>query len=67
MGLSIPHLLLVLVIVTLVFGTKRLKNIGADLGDALKGFRNAVKDGEETTNNVAELKDSETTKKSDKF
>ncbi|MDD1627461.1 MAG: twin-arginine translocase TatA/TatE family subunit [Methylococcaceae bacterium] len=67
MGLSIPHLLLVLIIVTLVFGTKRLKNIGADLGDALKGFRNAVKDGEETTNNVAELKDSETTKKSDKF
>ncbi len=63
MGLSIPHLLLVLVIVTLVFGTKRLKNIGADLGDALKGFRNAVKDGEETTNNVAELTDSETTKK----
>ena len=67
MGLSIPHLLLVLIIVTLVFGSKRLKNIGADLGDALKGFRNAVKDGEETTNNVAELKDSETTKKSDKF
>ena len=67
MGLSIPHLLLVLVIVTLVFGTKHLKNIGADLGDALKGFRNAVKDGEETTNNVAELTDSETTKKSDKF
>jgi sec-independent protein translocase protein TatA len=63
MGLSIPHLLLVLVIVTLVFGTKRLKNIGADLGDALKGFRNAVKDGEETTNSVAELTDSETTKK----
>jgi TatA/E family protein of Tat protein translocase len=67
MGLSIPHLLLVLVIVTLVFGTKRLKNIGADLGDALKGFRNAVKDGEETINNVSELTDSETTKKSDKF
>ena len=55
MGLSIPHLLLVLVIVTLVFGTKRLKNIGADLGDAIKGFRNAVKDGEEATNNNAEL------------
>ena len=63
MDLSIPHLLLVLIIVTLVFGTKRLKNIGADLGDALKGFRNAVKDGEETTISVAELTDSETTKK----
>ena len=55
MGLSIPHLLLVLVIVTLVFGTKRLKNIGADLGDSLKGFRDAVKDGEEITASVAEL------------
>jgi sec-independent protein translocase protein TatA len=62
MGLSIPHLLLVLVIVTLVFGTKRLKNIGADLGDALKGFRNAVKDGEETTASVAEPTNNETAK-----
>ena len=48
MGLSIPHLLVVLAIVLLVFGTKRLKNIGADIGDAIKGFRNAVKEGEES-------------------
>ena len=48
MGLSIPHLLVVLVIVILVFGTKRLKNVGADLGDAIKNFRNAVKEGEDT-------------------
>ncbi|CAD6872506.1 Sec-independent protein translocase subunit TatA [Methylomonas fluvii] len=47
MGLSIPHLLVVLVIVILVFGTKRLKNIGADLGEAIKGFRSAVKEGSE--------------------
>jgi len=46
MGLSIPHLLVVLVIVILVFGTKRLKNVGEDIGDAIKGFRKAVKDGE---------------------
>jgi len=63
MGLSISHLLLVLVIVILVFGTKRLKNIGADLGDTIKGFRNAVKDGEETTNNIAEQVDIDITKK----
>ena len=49
MGFSIPHLLVVLVIVMLVFGTKRLKNVGSDLGDAIKGFRKAVKDGEEAT------------------
>lgn len=46
MGFSIPHLAMVLAIVILVFGTKRLKNVGSDLGDAIKGFRNAVKDGE---------------------
>jgi sec-independent protein translocase protein TatA len=48
MGLSVPHLLVVLAIVVLVFGTKRLKNVGADLGDALKGFRKAVKDVDDT-------------------
>lgn len=47
MGLSIPHLLVVLAIVIIVFGTKRLRNLGADLGGAIKGFRSAVKDGEE--------------------
>jgi sec-independent protein translocase protein TatA len=47
MGLSIPHLLVVLAIVVLVFGTKRLKNVGADLGDAIKGFRKAVKESED--------------------
>ncbi|WP_374088470.1 Sec-independent protein translocase subunit TatA [Methylomicrobium lacus] len=47
MGLSIPHLLMVLAIIILVFGTRRLKTVGSDLGEAIKGFRNAVKDGEE--------------------
>ena len=47
MGFSIQHLLLTLVIVVLVFGTKRFKNAGADLGDAIKGFRKAIKDGGE--------------------
>lgn len=46
MGFSIPHLLVVLVIVVLVFGTKRLKNVGGDLGEAIKSFRSAIKDGE---------------------
>ncbi|AMK79229.1 MULTISPECIES: twin-arginine translocase TatA/TatE family subunit [Methylomonas] len=53
MGLSIPHLLVVLAIVVLVFGTKRLKNVGADLGDAIKGFRSAVKESEETEDSKA--------------
>lgn len=47
MGLSVTHLLVVLAIVVVVFGTKRLRNIGADLGGAIKGFRTAIKEGEE--------------------
>lgn len=40
------QLLIVLVIVILLFGTKRLKNLGPDLGNAIKGFRGALKEGE---------------------
>lgn len=43
-GISIWQLLIVLVIVLLLFGTKRLKNIGSDLGNAVKGFKGAMKD-----------------------
>ncbi|MBC7482263.1 MAG: Sec-independent protein translocase subunit TatA [Rhizobacter sp.] len=42
---SIWHWLIVLLIVVLVFGTKKLKNIGTDLGGAVKGFKDGVKDG----------------------
>ncbi len=45
-GIGIWQLLIVLVIVLLLFGTKRLKNIGSDLGNAVKGFKGAVKDGQ---------------------
>jgi sec-independent protein translocase protein TatA len=43
-GLSLWHWLIVLVIVVLVFGTKRLKNVGQDLGEAIKGFKKGVND-----------------------
>jgi sec-independent protein translocase protein TatA len=46
MGFSIWQLLIVLAIVVLLFGTKKLKNIGGDLGGAVKGFKNAVKEGD---------------------
>ena len=42
---SIWHWLIVLLIVVLVFGTKKLKNIGSDLGGAVKGFKDGIKDG----------------------
>lgn len=43
-GISIWQLLIVLAIVVLLFGTSRLKNIGSDLGGAIKGFKNSIKD-----------------------
>ncbi len=46
-GISIWQLLIVLLIVLLVFGTKRLKNIGSDMGNAIKGFKGAMSDGEQ--------------------
>ena len=42
---SVWHWMIVLVIVLLVFGTKKLKNIGSDLGGAVKGFKDGVRDG----------------------
>ena len=42
---SIWHWLIVLLIVVLVFGTKKIKNIGQDLGGAVKGFKDGMKDG----------------------
>ena len=44
-GISIWQLLIVLVIVLLLFGTKKLRNLGTDLGGAVKGFRSTMKDG----------------------
>ena len=44
---SIWHWLIVLLVVVLIFGTKKLKNIGSDLGGAVKGFKDGVKSGGE--------------------
>ncbi len=46
-GISIWQLLIILVIIVLLFGTKRLRNIGNDLGSAIRGFRSSIKDPEE--------------------
>ncbi|MCX7239830.1 MAG: Sec-independent protein translocase subunit TatA [Burkholderiales bacterium] len=45
MGLSTTHLIIFLVIIVLIFGTKKLKNIGSDLGGAVKGFKDGMRDG----------------------
>ena len=46
-GLSIWHWLIVLLVVVLIFGTKKLRNIGQDLGGAVKGFKEGMKTPEE--------------------
>ena len=46
-GISIWQLLIILLIVVMLFGTKRLKSLGSDLGDAIKGFRKSVNADEE--------------------
>lgn len=47
MGFGVTELIIILVIVLVLFGAKRLRNVGSDLGSAVKGFKSAVKDEEE--------------------
>lgn len=54
-SLSIWHWLIVLVIVMLVFGTKKLRNIGADMGGAVKGFKDGMKEGSTDTPDVSNV------------
>ncbi len=72
MGISIWQLLIILAIVLVLFGAKRLRNVGGDLGGAIKGFRQAMKDGDTPKNdeqieNQSNVIDGEvTSKKHDK-
>ena len=74
MGISIWQLLIVLGIVILLFGTKKLRNLGGDLGSAVKSFKGAMKDGAEDTTMKKEIENDEgktidaevTSKKEDK-
>ena len=54
-SLSIWHWLIVLLIVALVFGTKKLRNIGGDLGGAVKGFKEGMREGETPAGPACEL------------
>ena len=53
---SIWHWLIVLVIVLLVFGTKKLRNIGSDLGGAVKGFKDGMKEGDASADSASQQK-----------
>ncbi|MCY4468739.1 MAG: twin-arginine translocase TatA/TatE family subunit [Thiotrichales bacterium] len=54
MGISIWQLLIVLVIVLLLFGTKKLRNMGGDLGAAIRNFKGAVKEGGDDAKEAAD-------------
>lgn len=51
-NISWPQLLIILVIVLAIFGTKRLRTLGSDLGSAVKGFRGAMKEAEEDKDQI---------------
>ncbi|MBT7408836.1 MAG: twin-arginine translocase TatA/TatE family subunit [Methylococcales bacterium] len=74
MGIGIWQLLIVLLIVLVLFGAKRIKNLGGDLGGAIKNFKSAIKESEEETietkdnvlsdnSNVIEVQKQNTTEK----
>jgi len=53
-GISWPQLLIVLAIVLAIFGTKRLRTLGSDLGSAVKGFRSAMGDAEDVKEKLSD-------------
>ena len=55
MGISIWQLVIILVIVLLLFGTKRLRNLGGDLGSSIKGFKSALKEGKEEVDDKGDI------------
>lgn len=59
MGISIWQLVIILVIVLLLFGAKRLRNVGGDLGSAIKGFKSAMKEEENKPDEPTQLKQDE--------
>jgi sec-independent protein translocase protein TatA len=67
-GLSPIHWIIVLAVVLLIFGTKKLRNIGSDMGAAVKGFKDGMKDGDtsketpQATQQVAQSTNTQTAK-----
>ncbi len=65
-GISIWQLVIVLAIVILVFGTKRIKNIGGDVGGAIKNFKAAMGEGEKESEKKSETKEPESLENKEK-
>ncbi|MBT8139566.1 MAG: Sec-independent protein translocase subunit TatA [Gammaproteobacteria bacterium] len=65
-GISIWQLLIILLIVVMIFGTKRLKNVGSDLGGAIKGFKKSIQDDDPDSQSESELENDKTSSASEK-
>ncbi len=50
MGIGMKELVIILLVALVIFGAKKLRTVGSDLGHAVKGFKNAMKDGEDEEN-----------------
>ncbi len=59
-GISVWQLLIILAIVVMLFGTKRLRSLGSDLGSAVKGFRKSMTDEESTSESASKESSAET-------
>jgi sec-independent protein translocase protein TatA len=66
MGISPVQIGIILLIVVLIFGTKKLKNIGGDLGEAVKGFKKGIKDEDKADNKTEELTEEKSESKAEK-
>ncbi|AIY64137.1 Sec-independent protein translocase subunit TatA [Pseudoalteromonas piratica] len=65
-GISIWQLLIILAIIVLLFGTKKLRGIGSDLGGAVKGFKKAVSDEEQKSEAIQNKTEHDTVNESEK-
>ena len=64
-GISIWQLLIILAIVVMLFGTKRLRGLGSDLGSAIKGFKKSMQDDDQATDDAREEHPAEERRESD--
>lgn len=65
MGITLPHLLIIAVLVVLLFGTKKLRSLGSDLGSSIKGFKKAMSDEDDKPKTTAHSEDADFSAKLD--
>lgn len=59
MGITLPHLLIIAVLVVLLFGTKKLRSLGSDLGSSIKGFKKAMSDEDDKAKTTTHTEDAD--------